>query len=63
MTVNPSTNLLPTFVAIVDTGSILGATEQVYLTRSALSLQIKRLEDILQQPLFIREGRRLVLIP
>ncbi len=63
MTVNLPTNLLRTFVAIVDTGSMLGATEQVYLTQSALSLQIKRLEDILQQPLFVREGRRLVLTP
>ncbi len=61
MTVNLPTNLLRSFVAIVDAGSMLGATEQVYLTQSALSLQIKRLEEMVQQPLFVREGRRLVL--
>ena len=61
MTVNLPTNLLRSFVAIVDAGSMLGAAEQVYLTQSALSLQIKRLEDMVQQPLFVREGRRLVL--
>lgn len=63
MTINLPTNLLRSFVAIVDAGSMLGATEQVYLTQSALSLQIKRLEDLIQQPLFLREGRRLTLTP
>ena len=61
MPVNLPTNLLRSFVAIVDVGSMLGAAEQVYVTQSALSLQIKRLEDMIQQPLFVREGRRLVL--
>jgi DNA-binding transcriptional LysR family regulator len=61
MTINMPTNLLRSFVAIVDAGSMLGAAEQVYVTQSALSLQIKRLEDMIQQPLFAREGRRLVL--
>jgi len=60
-TINMPTNLLRSFVAIVDVGSMLGAAEQVYVTQSALSLQIKRLEDMIQQPLFVREGRRLVL--
>lgn len=61
MPVNLPTTLLRSFVAIVDTGSMLNAAEQVYVTQSALSLQIKRLEELVQQPLFTREGRRLAL--
>lgn len=61
MPVNLPTNLLRSFVAIVDTGSMLNASEQVFVTQSALSLQIKRLEELVQQTLFLREGRRLIL--
>lgn len=63
MPVNLPTNLLRSFVAIVDTGSMLNASEKVFVTQSALSLQIKRLEELLQQSLFHREGRRLTLTP
>ena len=63
MPVNLPTNLLRSFVAIVDTGSMLNASEQVFVTQSALSLQIKRLEELVQQSLFVREGRRLILTP
>lgn len=61
MPVNLPTNLLRSFVAIVDTGSMLNASEQVFVTQSALSLQIKRLEELVQQSLFLHEGRRLHL--
>lgn len=61
MPVNLPTNLLRSFVAVVDTGSMLNASEQVFVTQSALSLQIKRLEELVQQTLFLREGRRLNL--
>ena len=61
MTVNLPTNMLRSFVAIVETGSMLNASEQVFVTQSALSLQIKRLEELVQQHLFLREGRRLTL--
>lgn len=61
MPVNLPTNLLRSFVAIVDTGSMLHASERVFVSQSALSLQIKRLEELLQQSLFHREGRRLAL--
>jgi DNA-binding transcriptional LysR family regulator len=63
MTVNLPTNLLRSFVAIVDAGSMLSATEQVFVTQSALSLQIRRLEELVDRTLFTREGRRLVLTP
>jgi DNA-binding transcriptional LysR family regulator len=40
---------------------MLSAADQVFVTQSALSLQIKRLEELLQQSLFSREGRKLAL--
>lgn len=61
MAVNLPTNMLRSFVAIVDAGSMLNAAERVFVTQSALSLQIKRLEELVQKPLFHREGRRLAL--
>ena len=60
---NLPTELLRSFAAIVDSGSMLRATERVYVTQSALSLQMKRLEEAVQAPLFHRDGRRLVLTP
>jgi DNA-binding transcriptional LysR family regulator len=61
MVVNLPTELLRSFAAIVDSGSMLKATERVFVTQSALSLQMKRLEDLVQTSLFHREGRRLSL--
>ena len=63
MPVNLPTTLLRSFVAIIDSGSMQNAADQVFLTQSALSLQVKRLEEAVQQPLFGREGRRLTLTP
>ncbi|WP_340313934.1 LysR substrate-binding domain-containing protein [Rhizorhabdus argentea] len=61
MQVNLPTNLLRSFVAIADNGSIVRATEKIFLTQSALSLQMKRLSEIVQVPLFRREQGTLVL--
>jgi DNA-binding transcriptional LysR family regulator len=63
MAVNLPTELLRSFAAIVDSGSMLRATERVFVTQSALSLQMKRLEETVQSPLFHRDGRRLTLSP
>jgi DNA-binding transcriptional LysR family regulator len=63
MPVNLPTELLRSFAAIVDSGSMLRATERVFVTQSALSLQMKRLEETVQAPLFHRDGRRLALTP
>jgi DNA-binding transcriptional LysR family regulator len=63
MVVNLPTDLLRSFAAIVDSGSMLKATERVFVTQSALSLQMKRLEGLVQIALFQREGRRLTLTP
>jgi DNA-binding transcriptional LysR family regulator len=63
MVVNLPTELLRSFAAIVDAGSMLRATERVFVTQSALSLQMKRLEDLVRTQLFTRDGRRLRLTP
>ena len=63
MPVNLPTELLRSFVAIIETGSMLQATESVFVTQSALSLQMRRLEEIVRQPLFSRQGRRLKITP
>lgn len=48
---------LKTLVALRDTGSLVEAAERLYLTQSALSHQIKDLEDRLDCTLFIRKTR------
>ncbi|HEY0340384.1 MAG TPA: LysR family transcriptional regulator [Steroidobacteraceae bacterium] len=63
MPVTLPTNYLRSFVAIADSGSMLSASQRVFVTQPALSLQVKRLEELLQQPLFARERRRLSLTP
>jgi DNA-binding transcriptional LysR family regulator len=55
--------LLRAFVAIVDTGSVTGAARLLNRTQAAVSLQLKRLEDQLGQPLFERVHKRLILAP
>ena len=52
---------LRTFVTIADTGSYTRASEQLFLTQPALSLQIKRLEEQLGQRLLTRQGRQTVV--
>lgn len=63
MQTNLPTDLLRSFLAIVDTGSMMRATDIVFLSPSALSLQMKRLEELVQTALFKRSGRGLVLTP
>jgi DNA-binding transcriptional LysR family regulator len=63
MQTNLPTDLLRSFLAIVDTGSMMRATEWVFLSPSALSLQMKRLEELVQTAIFTRSGRGLVLTP
>jgi DNA-binding transcriptional LysR family regulator len=48
---------LRTFVAIVDAGSFTRAADVVHKTQSAVSMQIKRLEERLGRSLFERDGR------
>ena len=48
---------LATLDAILRRGSFAAAAEEMGLTPSAVSLQVKRLEEHLGQPLFVRSGR------
>jgi DNA-binding transcriptional LysR family regulator len=48
---------LRTFIAIVETGSFTKAAEVVHKTQSAVSMQMKRLEERVDRPIFARDGR------
>jgi DNA-binding transcriptional LysR family regulator len=53
--------LLRTFVAIAESGSFTKAARAVFRSQAAVSMQVKRLEESIQQPLFIRDTRNLEL--
>ncbi|MCQ4259020.1 LysR substrate-binding domain-containing protein [Stutzerimonas stutzeri] len=56
--------LLRSFVAIADHGGFTRAAEAVNRTQSAISMQMKRLEeDVLQRSVFERDGRQVRLTP
>lgn len=48
--------LLRTFIAVARTGSISGAAAQVGRTQSAVSMQMRRLETAIGQPILYRTG-------
>lgn len=48
---------LRTFIAIAETGSFTRAAELVHKTQSAVSMQIKRLEERVGRAIFVRNGR------
>ncbi|MEL6818742.1 MAG: LysR family transcriptional regulator [Pseudomonadota bacterium] len=56
-------DLLRTFVAIAETKSFSKAAERVFRTPSAISMQVKKLEDILQRSVFERDSRSVSLTP
>jgi DNA-binding transcriptional LysR family regulator len=51
--------LLRSFVAVIDTGSVLGAAARVGRSHSAVGMQIQRLEQDVGRALFHRDGRSL----
>jgi DNA-binding transcriptional LysR family regulator len=55
---NLDVDLLKTFLAIADSGSFTRAAEEVNKTQSAVSMQMKRLEELVGRPLFARDGRQ-----
>jgi DNA-binding transcriptional LysR family regulator len=57
MTVLLDIDQLRTFVAIAETGSFTKAAEVVHKTQSAVSMQMKRLEERIERPIFARDGR------
>jgi len=48
---------LQTFVAIADTGSFTRAADEVHRTQSAVSMQMRRLEERVGKALFAKDGR------
>jgi DNA-binding transcriptional LysR family regulator len=59
--INIPTELLRTFVKAVDLGSFTRAGDAVGRTQSAVSLQLRRLEDLLGAELFVRGSHRVKL--
>lgn len=58
---NIPTDLLRSFLSAIDTGSFTRAAETVGRTQSAISLQIKRLEETVGARLFRRDAHNLTL--
>ncbi len=56
-------DLMRAFLAVADTGSVTAAADRVGRTQSAVSMQIRRLEESLGQPLFLRLPRGVALTP
>lgn len=54
---------LRSFVAVVDSGGVTRAAGLLNLTQSAVSMQLKRLEEALDLGLFARAARKLTLTP
>ena len=57
MAIHLDSDLLRTFVAVAETGNFTKAANQVNRTQSAVSMQIKRLEDMVGDTLFARGPR------
>jgi DNA-binding transcriptional LysR family regulator len=53
--------VLKTLVMIVDAGGFTRAAERLGITQSAVSLQVKRLEETTGHSMFVREGRQVHL--
>lgn len=60
-TVNLQTELLRTFVTVIELGSFTKAAEQLGRTQPAVTLQIQRLEQLVAKPLVRREGKVILL--
>ncbi len=56
-------DLMRAFLAVADTGTVTGAADLIGRTQSAVSMQIRRLEESLGQPLFTRLPRGVALTP
>ncbi len=56
-------DLLKTLVAIAETGNFSSAAEAVFRTPSAISMQVKKIEEIVERPVFVRDSRSVSLTP
>lgn len=57
MTILLDSDQLRTFIAIAETGSFTKAADAVFKTQSAVSMQMKRLEERIGKAIFERDGR------
>lgn len=57
------TVLLRTFIEVAATGSFIAASERLFVTQSAVSLRVQRLEEELSQKLFLRSKAGAELTP
>jgi len=58
---NLDLDLIRTFVTVADSGSMTVAANLLHMTQGAVSQQVRRLEDALDCPLFLRKTRKLEL--
>lgn len=58
---NLDSYLLRTFLAVAEAGSVTDGAARMHRSQSAISIQVKRLEDILGHPVFERHGRGVTL--
>lgn len=54
-------DLLRTFLAVAEAGSITGGAARIHRSQSAASLQIRQLEHVLGRPVLLRHGRGVAL--
>ncbi|MER1939226.1 LysR substrate-binding domain-containing protein [Castellaniella sp. FW104-16D08] len=59
----PNFSLLRAFEAAARLGSFTLAAQELHLTQSAISHQVRKLEEHVQRPLFLRRNRRVQLTP
>lgn len=55
--------LIRTFLEVASSGSFVSASDRLFVTQSAVSLRIQRLEDSLGHPLFSRSKAGAILTP
>src|ERR1700744_2732725 len=53
--------ILRTLIAAVESGSFAAAARRVGRSESAVSLQLKRLEEQIGEPVFVRDGKQMTL--
>ena len=59
----PPVELLESFTQFVESGSLLKAAEKLNMTQPALSMQLKRLEEFFEYPVFEFQGKKKALTP
>ncbi len=55
--------LIKTFLEVSETGSFVAASERLFVTQSAVSLRVQRLEELLGHPLFSRSKAGVEITP